>query len=150
MESAFDWLQRTLSDEQVWLSLGFLLAVGLIVNQAVNRLINAQREIASDIANDLKILTKKLDSLEPVTVNGLMADIRRPLDYKRGESNLEAIRRWLDYREDYGRSSPHRDENDVRNEALYEVFKEIDQNQAKRRPHKRTAQRPDQGEADQH
>src|SRR6267154_3013288 len=99
MESAFDWLQRTLSDEQVWLSLGFLLAVGLRVNQAVNRLINAQREIASDIANDLKILTKKLDSLEPVTVNGLMADIRRPLDYKRGESNLEAIRRWLDYRE---------------------------------------------------
>jgi hypothetical protein len=119
------WLVNLLRDEYFLLCLGFLVGMGSIVSRAVNRLIDAQRDIAAGLAHKLDKLSDQLGSLERITIADLMSDIQKQIDYKYAESNGEAIRRWLDYRADYGRSSPHLDEDDARAEALTEIFKDM-------------------------
>jgi hypothetical protein len=133
----WDYLADFLRDKYVLLWLGLLLVIGLIVNRGINRLVKAQRDLAASLETEFEKLSNKLDSLEGIiTVDSLMAGIYRHIGHNHGESNSEAIRRWLDYRVDYERSSPHRDEDDARAEALEEIFKEI----------KPPADQPDQGE----
>lgn len=137
--AVWDWLADLLRDKYFLLWLGFLVAMGSMVHRGVNRLVQAQRDFVVDLGHEFEKLSDKPESLEGITVHGLMTDIHRDIDYKHGESNGEAIRRWLDYRVDYGRSSPHLDEDDARAEALGEIFDEI----------KRKAEQPDKGETDE-
>jgi hypothetical protein len=137
--AVWDWVADLLRDEYFLLWLGLLVGIGSIVNRGVNRLVEAQRDLGADLEDKLEKLSDKLESLEGITVDSLLTGIHGHIDHKYGESNGEAIRRWLDYRVDYGRSSPHLDEDDARAEALKEIFKEV----------KRTAEQPDKSETDE-
>lgn len=123
------------------LLLVFLAGISYIANRSVNRFVEAQRALSIKLEDKLEKLLDKVESLERVTLDGLMTDLHKSIGYKYAESNGEAIRRWLDYRIDYERSSPHLDEDDARAEALEEIFKEI----------KRTTkeEKPDESETDQ-
>ena len=108
--------------EQLFLVFVLLVGIALIVNHAVTRLVEAQRNLADDLE---KKVSDGLKSVERVSIGALMTDIHSQIGYKYAESHGEAIRRWLDYRVDYGRSSPELAEDDARAEALARVFEEI-------------------------
>src|SRR5262245_55437462 len=104
--SVWDWLAHLLRDEYFLLWLGFLVGIGFIVNRGVSRLVETQRDLAAGLEEKLEKLSDKLEQKLELLEVDLMADIHREIGYKHGESNGEAILRWLNYRADYGRSGP--------------------------------------------
>jgi hypothetical protein len=89
---------------------GLLVGIASIVNRGINRLVEAQRGLADGLEDKLEKLShkleRKLELLEGISVDGFMTDIHGDIGGRYGESNGEAIRRWLDYRVDYEYSGP--------------------------------------------
>jgi hypothetical protein len=120
----WDFLADFLGDKYVLLWLGLLFVIGSTVNRGVNRLAEAQCDLAAGLEAEFNKLSDKLESLEGIiTVDSLMAGIHGHIGHEHGESNGEATRRWLAYRVD-----------DALEEALEELLKES----------KRTADQPDE------
>jgi hypothetical protein len=81
LASVWDWLADLFADKYFVFEIVLLFGIGFVVNRAVNRVVDAQREIAVGLRQELHNLSNKLSSFEEVTVDRLMADIHRRIGH---------------------------------------------------------------------
>src|SRR5580704_14443005 len=87
------WLADLIRGHNFFLLLVLLVGIGSIVNHAVNRLVEAERDRSDGLEAKLETLSSQLDALEGLTVDGLVRGMEGHIGSKHGESNRETIHR---------------------------------------------------------